>query len=99
MGKLHNLVSIILYDERRLRPDTLKAISEAVKEGVNGAMIPTDPATLGSFQQLIFFQPEVDRLLDQKLGKRETEAQKNKRERKEKSAETQRAIDDAVGGS
>ncbi len=85
MGRTHNLVSIILYDERRVRPDTLQAIQDAVKKGANGTIIPCDPATMGSFQQLIFFEPEIKELVDQRLGNKESVSQRRIRERQEQA--------------
>lgn len=85
MGRGHNLVSIILYDERRVRPDTLQAIVDAVRGGKNGAVIPCDPATMGSFQQLIFFEPDVGEILEQKIGTKETAAHRRKREAQERT--------------
>lgn len=52
---LVNLKSVILYDKRRMQPDTLKAILEAE----DGAMIAVDPSELDAFTALTFYIPDV----------------------------------------
>jgi len=41
--------TVILYNERRIRPQTIKAIEEAV----DGALIPVDVSELDSFVPLL----------------------------------------------
>ncbi len=79
MAVIHNLRSIILYHEKRIRPQTLQAIKDAINSGDNAAMIPVDPSELDSFTQLIFFEPVVDDLLQTRLGLPVNERIKGKR--------------------
>lgn len=54
-----NMKTVILYNLRRIRPDTL----EAIKNANDGDMIGVDQSELDSFMPLIVHMPEVERLL------------------------------------
>ena len=57
-----NIKSVILYDIRRIRPQTLEAILEAPE----GAMIAVDPSELDAFTPLTFFIPDVKKIYKEK---------------------------------
>ena len=50
--------TVILYDVRKIRPQTLTAIQEAK----DGDMIGVDPSEMSSFLPLVVHSPEVERL-------------------------------------
>jgi hypothetical protein len=87
MPVVHNMRSVILYHDKRARPETLKKIQKAIDSGENATMIAVDPMELDSFTQLIFFEPEITRVVEEKLGVRESEEAKAKRLNAERQAE------------
>ena len=68
MPIVHNLRSVILYQSRRVRPDTLAKIKAAIDSGDNAQMVEVDPSEMDCFTQLIFFEPQVQDALDDKTG-------------------------------
>ena len=57
------LKSILLYDKRRVRPETI----EAIRTARDGSLIGVMPDEMAHFQQLIFFEPEVQRVKEEKF--------------------------------
>jgi hypothetical protein len=66
---IHNLRSVILYHSKRVRPDTLRRIKEAIDSGDNAQMIEVDPSEMDCFTQMIFFEPQIQDAIDDKDGK------------------------------
>ena len=50
-----NFKTVILYDIRKIRPQTLEAIQNAK----DGDMIPCDPSEMGSFLPLVVHEPAL----------------------------------------
>ena len=53
-----NFKTVILYNVRRIRPETLTAISEAQ----DGDMVPVDQSEIDQFLPLVVHMPEVERV-------------------------------------
>lgn len=68
MPVIHNLRSVILYHSKRVRPDTLRRIKEAIDSGENAQMIEVDPSEMDCFTQMIFFEPQIQDAIDDKHG-------------------------------
>ena len=60
MSKLKSMQmkTVVLYNSRRVRPETVAAIRDAE----DGDMIPVIPEELDSFMSMTFFQPELETL-------------------------------------
>lgn len=50
-----NFKTVILYNERRIRPQTI----EAIKNAKDGDMIPVDVSEMGSFLPLVVHEPSL----------------------------------------
>ena len=53
-----NFKTVILYNVRRIRPETLTAISEAQ----DGDMVPVDQSEIDQFLPIVIHQPEIERV-------------------------------------
>ena len=53
-----NFKTVILYNARRIRPETLTAIREAK----DGDMVPVDQSEIDQFLPLVVHMPEVERV-------------------------------------
>ena len=62
-----NFKTVILYDQRRIRPETLEAIETAM----DGDMIPVDVSELQSFLPLVVHEPTLKESRKPKKGRSE----------------------------
>ena len=53
-----NFKTIVLYNERRVRPQTL----DAIRQAKDGDMIGCDPSEMDSFMPIVIYEPEVKRV-------------------------------------
>ncbi len=78
---LVNMKTILLYHDRRVRPDLVEEIQEALRSGADATAIACDPGEIDCFQTLTFFEPLPDELME-KLYATKPEARKKKAARK-----------------
>ena len=72
---LVNMKTILLYHDRRVRPDLVEQIQEAIRTGADATAIACDPSEIDCFQTLTFFEPLPDELME-KLFASKPEARK-----------------------
>lgn len=59
-----NIKSVILYNKRRIRAQTLEDICSAK----DGALIGVDPSELDSFMPIVFYVPDMEKALKEVRG-------------------------------
>jgi len=58
-----NFKTVVLYNERKIRPQTL----EAIRNASDGEMIPVDISEMASFMPLVIHQPDLEKAQKKQL--------------------------------
>ncbi len=78
---LVNMKTILLYHDRRVRPDLIEQIKEALESGQDVTAIAVDPSEMDAFTTLTFFEPLPQDMLE-RLYASKPDARKKKAARK-----------------
>ena len=58
-----NFKTVVLYNERKIRPQTL----EAIRNASDGEMIPVDISEMASFMPLVIHEPTLEKAQKKQL--------------------------------
>ena len=74
---LVNMKTILLYHDRRVRPDLIEQIKEALESGQDVTAIAVDPSEMDAFTTLTFFEPLPPEMLERLYASKPDARKKN----------------------